>query len=309
MAAALTVLSLVLLSSCGSAQSPASSTTGTSPPATSHSTSKFRHVFLIVMENLSYSSALSTSGLVALASKYASASDYYASSHPSLPNYLALTSGSTYGYTSDCLTCYVTANNLGAQLSAKRVSWEDYSEDLPATCYLGTSFGEYAAKHNPFRYYTDIRASKPLCDHLLGLDALTSALTKSASAVPAFSFVTPNLCNDGHDCPASTAATWLTGFLKQLTTSAAYKQHGLVIVTWDEGAGSDTSSIQPDGAVSSSGGGGHVFTLFSSPGLAAGIVVRQPLNHYAILATIERNFGLSYLKGASAWSSHTLALP
>ncbi len=278
------------------------------PRAVAH-TPKWRHVFVIVMENLGDAAALGVPKYAALAAKYASASDMYGSSHPSLPNYLALTGGSTFGISSDCLTCYVNADNLGAQLSAKHVTWGDYSESVGSSCYLGTSYGEYAAKHNPFRYYDDIRSSTSLCGHLHPLTTLTGLLGKSASAVPAFSFITPNLCDDGHDCSPSVASAWLTTFLGKLTGSAAYRDHGLVIVTWDEASDSDTSSISPSGKVSASGGGGHVLTLFAAPGVPRGTVVHAPLDHEALLATIEKDFGLPYLGGAAAWSSHTLSLP
>ena len=91
----------------------------------------------------------------------------YASSHPSLPNYLALTGGSTFGVSSDCLTCYVDADNLGAQLSAKHVSWGDYSQSVPGSCYLGTSRRASTPQSTiPSGTSTSVRASKSLCGHL-----------------------------------------------------------------------------------------------------------------------------------------------
>lgn len=280
----------------------------TGPRLHANGTTHFNHVLVVVMENLSYSTALSTPGLDALARRFAFASDAYGVSHPSLPNYLALTGGSTFGVNSDCTSCYVSANNLGEQLSRAHVRWDDFSEGLPNKCYLGASAGEYAGKHNPFRYYDDIRGSFAMCDHLLGLTPLLGDL-KTPSKVPSFSFVTPNLCHDGHDCAPSVAASWLSGFLTAVTKSPVWGQKTLVIVTWDESYDSDTSSISPKGAISRTGGGGHILVLFCAKGIPKGADVTSPLNQEALLAMVERNFSLPLLAGAAAWKGHTPALP
>ncbi len=271
-------------------------------------TGAYSHVMVVVMENLSYQAATETAGYQRLAHRWAAASDAYATTHPSLPNYLDLTSGSTFGINSDCTTCYVSSDNLGAQLSAAKVSWDDFSQGVQRRCFLGADDGLYAGKHNPFRYYDDIRSSWALCDHLLPLTAFMKDL-HPASRMPRFSFITPNLCNDGHDCPPSEAFRWLSGFVRSVTSSAAWSRHGLLIVTWDEGADSDTSQVLPSGKVLSSGGGGHMPTLFIAPGVPRGAVVTQPVTHDMLLATIEANFGLAALNGAAAWTSETLSLP
>src|SRR5579872_6993986 len=156
---------VTLLSACGASASTFSPPTG--PRLGTLGTTHYRHVIVVVMENLSYRSALSTPGFAKLAHRFASADRAYGVSHPSLPNYLALTGGSTFGIASDCTACYVSAPNLGGELSAASVSWDDFSQGLPTKCYLGPSSGEYAGKHNPFRYYLDIRGSFAMCDHLL----------------------------------------------------------------------------------------------------------------------------------------------
>lgn len=268
----------------------------------------YSHVVEVVMENLSYSDATRTAGYQTLARRWASASDAYATTHPSLPNYLDLTSGTTFGINSDCTSCYVSSNNLGAQLSAKGLTWGDFSEGVPRPCFLGSVDGLYAAKHNPFRYYDDIRGSWSLCNHLLSLSAFTNDL-RHPSRVPKFSFVTPNLCHDGHNCPPSEAFRWLSGFVRTVTKSSAWSHGGLLIVTWDEGADSDTSQVLPSGKVLSYGGGGHMPTLFMAPKVPRGTVVRQPVTHEMLLATVEANFGLPPLNGAADWTSNTLALP
>ncbi len=259
------------------------------------------------MENLSYRAAMATPGFASLAHRYAWASASYAASHPSLPNYLALTAGSTFGITSDCLTCYVTADNLGAQLSRAGITWDAYFESVSTPCYLGTSYGVYAAKHNPFRYFSDVRASPELCAHLLPFAQLGPELAGPAAGVPRFVWVTPNVCDDGHSCPSALAAAWLDRFVAQVTASQAWRQGGVLFVTWDEGSGGDTRQATPQGTIAPTGGGGHVLTLVVAPSVPPGTVVATPLSHDALLATVERAFGLRLLGDAAAWSDRTFA--
>lgn len=260
----------------------------------------FSHVFVVMMENLDYQSALATPGLSVLAKRYALATNYYGVSHPSLPNYLAISSGSTYGVSSDCTACYVDADNLFSQLQAARISYGAYLEGVPGPCYLAQYGGtDYAAKHNPFRYYDDVRSSRTMCDHLLPYGNLPPLLAGAADKVPRFVWVTPNLCDDGHDCPASTAAAWLTRFVAAVTRSAAWRDNGVLFVTWDESESSD-AAVLPHDRVVSSGGGGQVMTLVIAPGLRPGLRVNVPYNHYSLLATVEDAFGLARLRNAAS---------
>jgi phospholipase C len=258
---------------------------------------------MVVMENLDYSSALATPALAGLADRYALATNYYAASHPSLshpslPNYLALTSGSTWGISSDCTDCYVAAPNLFSELAGAHESYAAYFEGLASTCDLDPVGGtDYAGKHNPFRYYDDVRASRTLCAHIEPYGALATLLAGSESDVPRFVWVTPNLCDDGHDCPPSTAGRWLAGFISAITRSAAWRDGGVLFVTWDESEG-DNSAVVPPGRVVTHGGGGHVMTLVVAPGVEAGKRVAVAYNHYSLLATVEDGLGLALLQGA-----------
>ena len=259
---------------------------------------KFGHVFLVVMENLDYSSALATPGIASLAGRYASATSYYAVAHPSLPNYLALTSGSTWGISSDCTDCYVSVPNLFSQLSAAHVSFAAYFEGISTSCYLDAFGGaDYAGKHNPFRYYADVRANRSLCAHIEPYSRLAGLLAGPSAAVPRFVWVTPNLCDDGHDCAATTAAAWLGTFVASVTASDAWRHGGVLIVTWDESDGDDAAVVSP-GRIVGSGGGGHVMTLVIAPEIRRGLRIGLPFNHYSVLATVEDAFGLPLLQGA-----------
>ena len=260
------------------------------------------------MENLGYRQALAVPALADLAHRYATATNYYAVTHPSLPNYLALTSGGTWGVAGDCWYCYVAADNLGAQLTAAQVSWGAYMEGLPQAGWLGPWWppGDYAGKHDPFRYYADIRDSPAMGAHIRPLSDLTRRLAGPAAALPRFVWVTPNLCHDGHDCSPGRAAAWLSAFVGQVTASAAWRQGGVMFVTWDEGNGADHRGVAAGGQVVASGGGGHVLTLVIAPGLPAGLRVAVPYNHYSLLRTVDAALGLPPLGQAAGAGIHAL---
>jgi acid phosphatase len=137
------------------------------------------HVVTIVMENAEYGEVIGSSQapyVNALARRYGSATQSFAITHPSLPNYLALTSGSTRGVSSDCTDCHVSAPNIVDQLEAAGISWAAYLEDVPRPCFGGAGAGGYAKKHNPFIYYDDIAESASRCGRLVGFGRLTQAL-------------------------------------------------------------------------------------------------------------------------------------
>ena len=159
------------------------------------------------MENKEYSSIVDSAQapyLGVLAGRYALATRYFANEHPSLPNYLALTSGSNDGCTSDlCPTLSVAANNLFHQLGSS--GWRAYAQAMLSPCSR-SSAGNYAARHNPAVYYTDIQGVCSTDD--VGYGVLSKDL--SNGRLRPFSFVTPSLCNDMHDCSVATGDRWLS---------------------------------------------------------------------------------------------------
>ena len=267
----------MLLVACGGrAATPAPPATATNAGGLPH----FDHVLLVVMENLDFRGAMAEPTIAQMARTYASATNYHAVAHPSLPNYLALASGSTWGVTSDCTACYQNQPNLATQLAAAGTTWGAYMEGLSSACDLEATAGEYAGKHDPFRYFTDVRSSKALCGHIQPLTALN--LTQA----PAFAWISPNLCHDGHDCAPAQAGAWLDGFVAQVVASPSWKDGGVLFVTWDEGT-------------DNAGGGGQVLTLVIAPGLPAGEQVDAPYTHYSLLHTIEAGLGLPPLGQAA----------
>jgi phosphatidylinositol-3-phosphatase len=258
----------------------------------------FQHIFVVVMENLGYNSALGTPGFAALANQYALATQYYATAHPSLPNYLAMTSGSTWGVTSDCTDCLINEPNIALQLADAHITFGAYMEGVPSACYLAPYGGfDYAGKHDPFRYYIDVRSSHNLCSRIEPESRLPKLLSGPAKNVPRFVWVTPDLCHDGHDCAPTVAANWLSRFVAQITKSAAWRDHGVLFVTWDESNG-DSSEVVSPGRVIACCGGGRVATFVIAPNVRMGTRVAVPYNHYSLLATIEDAFSLPLLANA-----------
>jgi phosphatidylinositol-3-phosphatase len=267
------------------------------PPPAAGAVPSFSRVFVIVMENHEYNSVIGnpaapyTNGLVA---SYGLATNYYAVSHPSLPNYLALTAGSTFGIASDCTTCFVSATNVADQVEGSGRSWKAYMEDMPVPCYTGASSGNYAMKHNPFMYYNDIRNNRARCAaHVAPFSQFW--VDMGSGVVPDFVWITPNMCNDTHDCPVSTGDAWLRSVVPTITSSDAFRNGGVLFITWDEGSSS--------AACCGGSWGGHVPTLVIAPNAISGFRSGTAENHYGLLRTIEDGFHLSHL-GAAGWASN-----
>src|SRR5207302_2212824 len=157
------------------------------------------HVFVIVLENRS-ADQVSGSGYIAqLAQQYGVATNYHGVYHPSLPNYLALTSGSTWGIGDDGWHP-LPAGGLGAQLTAAGMSWRAYMEGMSGSC-TKTAY-PYALKHNPFPYYG---ATCP--DQVVPYSQFDHDLS---GRIPNFVWITPDMCHDGHDCSMAMADQWLS---------------------------------------------------------------------------------------------------
>jgi hypothetical protein len=246
------------------------------------------------MENRSYSQVLGSGGgaprLASYARRCGTATNYDAVTHPSLPNYIAATSGSTHGITSDCdpSSCPVAGRSLYGELARTGAGgWAGYAEDMAQPCDRA-SYDKYAARHNPAVYYTALRASCLQHDVAMGGSHGRFARRLAAGHLPAFTFVTPNLCDDGHDCATSTADAWLGYWLGRITSSTLYRAgQTVVFVTWDEG---ETSSNQ-------------VATVVIGPTVPPGDRSRRHFTHYSLLRTTEDLLGVAELGAAKSASS------
>jgi hypothetical protein len=215
----------------------------------------------------------------------------YGIRHPSLPNYLALTSGSTQGVTSDCTRCPVQGRSIADQLDAAHLGWRAYMEDMPKPCFTGASAGAYAKKHDPFMYYDSVTGDVARCRRVVPFTALARDLRRGA--MPAYSFISPNLCHDGHDCGIKEADRFLSGLVPSLVR--ALGPHGYLVLTWDEGSS--------DAGCCGAAHGGRIATLVLGPDVRAGARDARPVDHYGVLATVEDSLGLPRL-GAAADPVH-----
>ncbi len=290
-----------------SAQSAVSTTANTIVPGQTEADKvpTFDHIVLILLANRSYSTVIDGSSmphLKALARQNVLLTRYYAVSHPSLPNYIALVSGSTDNITSDCTGCFVNEPNLADLLDASGHSWKTYQEDMPSPCFIGDS-NPYYQKHNPFIYFDSIRLNASRCDKsIVPLTALDGDL--ASNQLPSFSFIMPNYCDSGHSCPAETADNWVFGMVNKLQASPALGTKSLIIITFDEG--SDSSDASCCGL---SGGGGQVATILISPLAKPGFQDSTPYTHYSVLKTILMSWKLPALGQAGSASEQAILAP
>lgn len=292
------VLLVIALAACGAADRRFGSVQRAASPVLRLAGGPPAHVALIVMENEEYSDIIgsrATPFINALARRSALAARHFAIAHPSLPNYLALTGGSTFAITSDCTDCRARGDNLGSQLTAANVSWRAYMEGLPRTCFRGADAGAYAKKHDPFVYYPELTGDRSACANVVGLGALHAA--EVARRMPRFAWITPNLCHDMHDCSPATGDRFLAHLVPPLLHSLGPR--GLLLLTWDEGS-SDEGCCRL-------ASGGHIVLIAAGPAARAGAVLRTTTDHYSTLQAIEDLFGLPRLRGAACPCTPSLA--
>ncbi len=234
---------------------------------------RYDRIVLVVLENHDFADVAGHSPyLNGLAKACGLATNYHSVAHPSLPNYLALTSGSTHGIASDCTDCTAAGTSIFGQLG---YDWRAYVEGLPRQGFQGPSSGDYSKKHNPAAYYPA---------NALAYATRTVPLTDLRSG-PAgrFDLVIPDLCNDEHDCALSTGDAWLGKWLPAIFASRSYKTgKTAVFVTYDEGAGPDD----------------RVYTVVASRSVRPHMVVVKPFDHYSLLRTVENLLALPCLANA-----------
>jgi phospholipase C len=299
---------LVLLSGCagsitstpGSVASLGSVASSGSPSTESMPASAtLQHVVIVMEENKPSSAVLGNTAaayLNGLATSYSVATNYSAVSHPSLPNYLAITSGGTAGISSDCNppggSCLASVANITDEIVASGRTWKMYAESMPAPCAPYNS-GEYAVKHNPFLYYPKVTRDRAYCAaHDVPYSQFGQDLA-TTTTLPDYSFISPNLCNDMHDCPVATGDRWLAREVPHILQSPAFtQQNSLLIVTFDEGDGSNNT----------------VACIFAGPAAKRGFTSATAYSVYSILRTLEVAWGLPSLTRNDATATPMTAM-
>ena len=249
----------------------------------------YDHVVWIWMENHTYSQVIDNGRAPyasSLAHQCGTVTRYSTVGSPSLPNYVGATSGSTQGITDDAAPSAhpVATDNLFRQVRAAGGTERSYEESMPGPCALASS-GRYAVKHNPAAYYvgpTDRQACVADNLPLGGAQGGALAADLASGSLPSFSFVTPDLCNDSHDCSVGTGDAWLQQWLPRIFASPAYKSgRTAIFVVWDE--------YTP------------VPNIVISPTTAPGSVSAVAVDHYSLLRTTEEMLGIpSHLGRAGA---------
>jgi hypothetical protein len=261
----------------------------------------FKHIFTIVLENTAYDTIMQSPDapyFQALAAHYGLSDSYYGVRHPSLPNYLALIGGDTFGITSDCTSCTVDAPNLVDQLETAGHSWKAYLESMPSACFAGNASPLYMQKHNPFIYFDNVRTNPARCARLVPLTQLTADL--ASGQVPDYVWITPNMCNSLHDCGIKTGDDWLRAWVEPILASPAWQDQGVLFITFDE------SDQNNNGSCCQYGLGGQIATLVISPLGRPAYRSPRPYSHYSLLRTIEAAWGMPPLANSGCACSQPM---
>jgi len=286
------VLALVLaaaLAATAGAATPATpdATTpclGTAPPA-----GGYKHVVWIIDENESQTGITSSSApaMTALAKKCGRTTNLKATTHPSLPNYIALTSGSTQGVKDDNgpsshkLNVPSIFSQLGGNSSS--ANWKSLQDGMQSNCAQSNGGTKYAVKHNPAAYYTNIRTACNAVD-------VPYKSSQTPDISKAFTLITPNLCNDMHDCSVKTGDTWLSVVVPKILNSSTYKNGDTaIVITFDEGEGSAQT----------------IWTAVIAPSVVPGKTSSVAYTHYSTLRATQELLGLPLLgnaRTAASWA-------
>jgi phosphatidylinositol-3-phosphatase len=308
-----------------------------STPAQTRPRPPIDHVWVVVLENKGYAETFAAGSPAPYLSRTlrrrgALLTRYYGTTHVSLGNYIAMVSGQAANAATraDCPDFVPLSpgrrgrfgqaigegcvyprwvRTVADQLTARGRSWRAYQEDIPRRCarpaiasadtmHAAEVGRQYATRHNPFVYFRSVLDSGDCTRHDVSLRRLPADL-RSKRRTPNYSFITPNLCHDGHDAPCvdgrpgglRSADAFLRTWIPRITRSPAYRR-GLVVITFDEAEGGDSSSCC--GQVRGDGGG-RTGTVLLSPFIAPGTVSRTPYNHYGLLRSVEDLFGLAHL--------------
>ena len=284
------VVSAVFAASCIAIGCVGGSVVSNPPPAAK--SVSFGHVLIVVEENHGYNEVIGNTAMPyfnGLADQYGLATNYLANAHPSIPNYFMLTVGQPLTVI-DQLTPAdfpVPDDNVVRELLAAAKTWKSYAEDLPSVGYTGGDSGEYAVRHNPLAYMTDVQNNSTQAQNLVPFAQF--AIDLASANLPDYSFIVPNLCDDAHDCPLSTADSWLKTNIDPLISSATFQKDGLLIIVFDEASNSDFT-----------GGGGHVAAVLVSPFSKRSYKSVATYQHQSVLRLMLEGLGVTKLPGEAA---------
>jgi acid phosphatase len=214
------------------------------------------------------------------------ATEYYANTHPSIGNYFMMTTGQIIT-NNDSFNTTVTADNVVRHLLAAGKTWKAYEESLPSVGYLTPDTSSYVRRHCPLSYFSDVVNSSVERKNLVPFSQFAKDL--AGNTLPQYSFITPNICNDAHNCSLTTADTWLKNNIGPLINSSAFKSGGLLIIVFDESAGDNTR------------GGGRIAWVAVSPEWSKGGYKSTTIyQHQNTLRLMLQGLGVKTYPGAAA---------
>ena len=274
----------------------------------------FQHVWVIMMENTGYSHLIGNSNapwINSAAAQFGLATNYTGVSHPSQPNYIAATSGSTNGVVDDS-DVTINVANVVDQIESSGRTWKGYMQSYFAggnTNKLAHSAGNqlYERKHNPFVSYADVQSNPARMANLVDFPELSTDL--ASGNAPDYSWISPDQCNDMHGRGGTNPATdrcnfanendliqdgdaFLSSTVSMIMSSSAWTGNSVIFITWDE---SDFPFNDVSGCCDAVPGGGHVVTLVISHSGHAARTSSVAYNHYSMLATIEQGWQIGCL--------------
>ena len=249
----------------------------------------FAHVVLLVEENHSYSEVIGNSSMPyvnSLASQYGVATQYFADAHPSIPNYLMLTTGLSETF-DDNFSGVISDDNVARELVKAGKTWKSYAESLPSAGYIGGDTGLYLRHHNPFTYLSDVQSSSAQAANIVPFTQFAADL--ASNSLPQYSFVVPNIMDDTHNGTLAQADAWLQTNIAPLIANSEFQSSGLLIITFDEGDISDVSH-----------GGGQVATFIISSDAKKGFQSKTFYQHQSTLRLILASSGVDTFPGLAA---------
>lgn len=236
----------------------------------------FKKVVIVVLENTDFQDALVQPFMSELAKKGALLKDFHAITHPSQPNYIALTAGDTHRVT-DNSNVTLDVPHIGTLLEKAGKTWKVYAEGYPGGCYLGRQRGAYVRKHVPFLSYKDVQKDPVRCARIVDESSFEGDV--KGGRLADYSLFIPDNNNSGHDTGVDFADKWLAKTFGPLLTS--FPKEALLVITFDED--------------SNNGGDNKIYTVLYGGSAAPGAVSSDRLDLYSLLRTIEDALGLGTL--------------
>lgn len=251
---------------------------------------KFQHMMIVIFENTDFKAALAQPEFARMAERGALLTNYYAVTHPSLPNYVALIAGGLRGVYSDA-DASAPGRNIGDLLEAKGKSWKVYAEGYPGGCDLKSRVGPYARKHVPFLNFADVQKSPAACARVVPAKDLGADIRRGR--LPDYSLYIPDLNDDGHDTNPAYAAGWFAGRFGPLLRNPRFMKGMLLVLTFDE-----DSQGRDDGGKAMNHN--RVYAVLYGGMVKPGAVSAARYDHYSLLRLAEDNWGLGRLDAGDA---------